>query len=138
MCSFITINYKKRMPFSFSQQSTQAQLAPATVNPEEEATKFADIGGIIVQSRIQKANLPDDLLTTGLEVALNTRTAYAGCKATLGTNHVIWQYRLCVISNLKVANLAISQLETEARDREAAAAAAAAAAAEAAQTGGSA
>lgn len=40
----------------------QAQLAPASVNPEVEATKFADIGSIIVQSRIQKANLPDDLL----------------------------------------------------------------------------
>lgn len=108
--------------------AVQAQLLPAAVNPEDEAAKFAGIGSIIVQSRIQKANLPDDLLISALEVALNARTADDGCKTTLGTNHVIWQYRLCVVSNLKVANLAISQLETEARAREAAAAAAAAAA----------
>lgn len=42
--------------------SLQSQLAPFSVNPEEEAAKFSDIGDIILQSRIQKANLPDDLL----------------------------------------------------------------------------
>lgn len=77
---------------------------------------------MIVQQRIQKADLPDDLLVVGLEVTQNTRTAFAGCKATLNTNHVIWLYRLCVISNMKLATADIAQLETEARDRELAAA----------------
>lgn len=63
------------------------------------------------------------LQTKALDLAVNTRTAYDGCKTNAGP--MPWQYRLCVIGNMRMTNFALAQLETEARDREVAAALAA-------------
>lgn len=41
---------------------TTLLLGPAGASGADVVPNFADIGSIIVQSRIQKANLPDDLL----------------------------------------------------------------------------
>lgn len=104
-------------------QSQQAATGPATtVNPETEAQKFQAIANSILEMRIIKAELPDDLQTVALELVADTQTGLANCQATLQTNHIIWQYKLCAVQQLKMANLALTNLETEAVNRAAAAA----------------
>lgn len=75
--------------------------------------------------RIIKAELPEDLQIVALELVADTQTGFANCQATLQTNHIIWQYRVCVVQQLKLANLTLTNLETEAANRVAAADAAA-------------
>lgn len=72
--------------------------------------------------RIIKAELPEDLQTVALELVADTQTGFTNCQTTLQTNHIIWQYKLCVVQQLKLANLTLTNLETEAANRAAAAA----------------
>lgn len=108
-----------------SLQSQQVAIGlAAPVNPEAEAQKFEAIVNSILEMRIIKADLPVDLQIAALELVADTQTGFANCQTTLQTNHIIWQYRLCVVQQLKLANLALTNLETEAANRAAAAAAA--------------
>ncbi|KAJ6637850.1 hypothetical protein Bhyg_10581 [Pseudolycoriella hygida] len=75
-------------------------------NPEDEVIKIQEKGLAILEIRILAANLPQDLLARGLDIVLNARIQFDSCKAALEVNHIIWQYKLCIITQLKVANIA--------------------------------
>lgn len=51
------------------------------------------------------------------EILLNAQIQLTLCKTALEINHIIWQYKVCVITQLKLANIGITQLEIEAANR---------------------
>lgn len=93
----------------------------SVVNPEVEAAKFQAMAQAILDQRVAVANLPEDLQVVAIETNLNAQAGMDACKTALELNHIVWQYKVCVITQLRVANARLKALETEAANRAAAA-----------------
>lgn len=53
-----------------------------------------------------------------LDIVLNAQIQLESCKTAMESNHIIWQYKVCIITQLKIANIAVTQLEIEAAGRQ--------------------
>lgn len=53
-----------------------------------------------------------------MDILLNAQIQLDLCRSGLQLNLIVWQYKVCVISQLKIANIAVTQLEVEAAGRQ--------------------
>ncbi|XP_037028945.1 uncharacterized protein LOC119069146 [Bradysia coprophila] len=105
--------------FTLSTVAVKAQSETnAVAGPDEDITKIQEKGLAILQIRILAANLPDDLQVKAQAVVLNAQIQLDLCKSAYESNLIIWQYKVCVITQLKLANIEVSRLESEAAARQ--------------------
>ncbi len=55
--------------------------------------------------------------TKALDILLNAQIQLDACKSGFELNLIIWQYKVCIIAQLKIANIAVTQLEIQAANR---------------------